>query len=245
MRQSNTYIIVFAAGLTIVLGGILSAAAVYLKPLQQREIALDTKKQILSAVIDTDEYEKSALGEMYNQRIKSIVVDSNGDEVTLDSTSKVKTPEDVNIKKEYKKDPSERLYPVFMYMSESGDKVEAYILPLYGFGLWDDIWGFAALEPDFNTLKGIVFDHKGETPGLGARITDAEVRNRYQGKELKDASGKLVSVTMVKGENNSNLNEHQVDGMSGATITGNGVNKMLGNYIGYYDAYFKNVKSSM
>ena len=245
MQQSNLYIVGFAAGLTIVLGGILSAAAVFLKPLQQKEIELDTKKQIISAVINTEGMEKPAIGDMYDQRIQSIVVDSNGDEVSLDQYEKLNKPEDINIKKEYKKDPSERLYPVFKYMSESGDKVEAYILPLYGFGLWDDIWGFAAIEPDFKTLKGIVFDHKGETPGLGARITDAEVQNRYQGKELKDGSGKLVSVTMVKGENNPGLNEHQVDGMSGATITANGVNSMLSNYIGYYDSYFKNVQSSM
>ncbi len=245
MQQSNTYIIGFAAGLTIVLGGLLSAAAVILKPIQKREIELDAKKQILSAVMNTEGYEKSELAKIYADRIESVVVDSNGDEVSLEQYDKINKPEDVNIKKEYKKDPSERLYPVFKYMSESGNQVEAYILPLYGFGLWDDIWGFAALEPDFNTLKGVVLDHRGETPGLGARITDKEVQDRFVGKEIRNDNGELVSVRMLKSENNPNKTEHEVDGMSGATITANGVNDMLRNYMTYYESYFKNVQTSM
>lgn len=242
MQQSNAYIIGFAAGLTIILGGMLSAAAVFLKPIQKKQIELDTKKQILSAVMKTDGYPKPKLGEMYDQQIQSVVVDANGDEVSLENYEKINKPEDINIKKEYKKNPSDRLYPVFKYMSDDGNKVQSYILPLYGFGLWDDIWGFVAVEPDFNTLKGVVFDHKAETPGLGARITTAEVQVRYQGKKLRDKAGKIVSVAMMKGEGNASLNDHEVDGLSGATVTAKGVNAMLENYAKYYDAYFKNLQ---
>ncbi len=244
MQQSNAYIIAFAAGLTIVLGGLLATTAVSLKDRQKEQVELDAKKQILSAVMDTRGIDKAKLAEIYSQRIQSVVVDANGDEVSLEGKDKLSKAEDISIRKEYKKNAAERLYPVYKYMSESG-QVDAYILPMYGFGLWDDIWGFAAVKPDFNTLKGVVLDHKAETPGLGARITSAEVQDRYKGKLLRNSKGELVSVAMMKGENNASLTDYQVDGMSGATITANGVNAMLKNYISQYDAYFKSVQANM
>ena len=147
------------------------------------------------------------------------------------------------IEKNYKKSAEDRLYPVFKYSSESE---ESYILPVFGAGLWDAIWGFVALAPDLETIQGVSFDHRGETPGLGARITSDEVQSRYRGKELYNDQGELVSVTMVKSENTpeSALGPHKVDGMAGATLTANGVNAMIENYIGYYQNYFeKNVKN--
>lgn len=241
MQQSNGYVVGFAALLTIVLGGALSVAAVLLREPQKKAVELDTKQQILSAVINTEAYTKAQVAEVYGQRIQSIVVNNKGEEVDEYGFSK---PEDVNIKKEYKKkDVSNKNFPVFKFLKEGSSEVEAYIIPVYGFGLWDDIWGFVALESDFNTLKGVSLGHKGETPGLGARITDAEVQSRYKGKKIFEG-GELVSVRMVKGENNSGLNDHQVDGMSGATITGNGVNDMLKNYFKYYQSYFEKVKSN-
>ncbi|UZR94614.1 NADH:ubiquinone reductase (Na(+)-transporting) subunit C [Chondrinema litorale] len=237
MQQSNTYIIAFAAGLTIVLGGLLSLAAVGLKEQQQISIELDTKKQILSAVMDVEGKAKQDLAVVYDERIKSTAINYDG-EVLEDVV-----PEDINVDKEYKKEPEDRKYPVYMFMSESDpEKYEAIIVPIYGFGLWDYIWGYVALEDDLNTIKGVSFDHKGETPGLGARITDLPVQQRYQGKTINDESGKYVSVEMVKGENHTGLGEHEVDGLSGATMTANGVNDMLYNYLEYYQAYLKKLK---
>jgi len=242
VQQSNGYVIGFAALLTIVLGGALSVAAVLLREPQKKAVELDTKQQILSAVMDTESFTKEEVAKIYEDRIRSIVVNSQGEEITDYGFAK---PEDVNIKKEYKKkDLSKKNFPVFKLMKEgSSEEVEAYIIPVYGFGLWDDIWGFVALESDFNTVKGISLGHKGETPGLGARITTPEVQQRYKGKKIFDGD-ELVSVKMVKGENNTGLNEHQVDGMSGATITGNGVNEMLMNYFNYYRNYFEKAKSN-
>ena len=107
-------------------------------------------------------------------------------------------------------------------------KIDYVVLPVYGFGLWNDIWGFVALESDMNTIRGVKFDHKGETPGLGARIaSDEEVQARYKGKSIYEDS-KLVSVTMMKGEGNDyGSDPHKVDGMSGATLTAKGVNNMF------------------
>ncbi|MEN7548980.1 NADH:ubiquinone reductase (Na(+)-transporting) subunit C [Rapidithrix thailandica] len=242
MQQSNGYIIGFAAALTVILGAILSFAAVKLKPIQKREIELDTKKQILSAVMSTEGKPKTELEKIYNSRIQALVVNYDGEELTPEQYEKEK-PEDINLTAQYKKKPEERFLPVFKFMKENSDtEVEFYILPMYGYGLWNYIWGYVAVKPDLNTIAGVSMDHVGETPGLGARITDPEVLARYKDKKIYDPSGKLVSVEMLKGEGNKDLGEHEVDGMSGATLTAKGVNKMLETYFEGYSGFFKTVK---
>ena len=248
MQQSNTYIITFSVILTVVLGLLLSGTSQVLGPLQKEAIALDNKKQILGAVISGDEIAAMTpkeVNEYYVSRISSIVVDINGKEVTEQDGVAV-TAETVDIAKNYKKPAEERLYPVYIYHAEGNpDDVANYVLPLYGAGLWDAIWGYIALDTDMNTVGGITLAHAGETPGLGARITEPEVQSRYVGKTIFDESGDLVAVEMQKGEGKDySDNPHQVDGMSGATITGKGVNNMLKNYLGYYEAYIETKKSS-
>lgn len=247
MRQSNGYIILFTAIMTVIVGGLLSLASQGLAPAQKKSIELDTKSSILSSVMDREQLEKmkpNEVLEMYDKRISSLVVDINGNIVEKNEKGEPIVAEEVSILKNYKKKPENRLYPVFKYMSaENPDKVESYILPLYGSGLWDKIWGYVALNTELTTIVGVSYDHKQETPGLGARIGTPEIQNRYVGKEIYNEQGELVSVTMVKGEGNTGLDSHQVDGMSGATLTGKGVNDMLKNYLNYYQSYFKKVKS--
>ncbi|WMN12766.1 NADH:ubiquinone reductase (Na(+)-transporting) subunit C [Marivirga salinae] len=239
MRQSNYYVILFSVILTVVLGGLLAATSEGLGPIQQKSIELDTKKQILGAVIEvTPEMD---VIETYNKAIKSEVTDYEGNIVTENEKGEELVAEDVSVEKQYKKAPEERLYPVFKYYGkDGGEEIESYILPVYGSGLWDNIWGYIALDTEGKIIKGAVFAHAGETPGLGARITEDQVQARFEGKELYNDQGELVSVKMLKGESNpeSKLDEHHVDGMSGATITGNGLNDMLKNYFKYYQSYF-------
>lgn len=244
MQRSNTYIILFSVALTVVLGGLLSLASVGLKPAQQQQIELDTKKKILGAVMDISSItDPKALLALYDEKVESVVIDINGDVVETDKKGNPAVAEKVNIQKNYRFDPEERLYPVFKFKNDpNSDKVDAYIFPMFGAGLWDWISGYLALESDLNTIKGIAFDHKQETPGLGARITTPTVQGRFVGKEIYDGD-ELVSVSMVKGEGNSGLTEHQVDGMSGATLTGKGVNVMLKSYLECYQAYINKVKS--
>ncbi|MGB0523031.1 MAG: NADH:ubiquinone reductase (Na(+)-transporting) subunit C [Flammeovirgaceae bacterium] len=245
MQQSNGYIIGFAAVMTIVLGGLLAGAAMALKPAQQKAKALDTKKQILSAVMPTKGVDKTYLEGVYNAQIKSFVLDFEGNEVKKDDEGNDLIAEKVNIRKESKKDENQRFYPVYLFYEEGNTSTPvAYIIPIYGKGLWDDIWGYLAVKPDFNTIRGVSFDHKSETPGLGARITEVAVQERYKDQKLFDEGGQLVSVRMLKGENNQNLNEHQVDGMSGATITANGVNKMIKEYVSCYEVYFSKMRKA-
>lgn len=241
-QQSNTYIIVFSAITTIVLGGMLAMANQLLKPRQQKMVELETKRQILSAVTDVTKKKGNEILEFYDQTIKGIVVDINGKEVKKDKKGNPVVADKVNVAANYKKPPEERLYPVFIYHKPGDPKdVEAYILPVYGKGLWGPIWGYIAVDTDLNTIKGASFDHETETPGLGARIATKEVESRFKGKKIYDESGKLQSVVMLKGEHHpeSQLDAHHVDGMSGATLTGKGLNNMLKDYFQYYSAFFK------
>ena len=237
MQQSNTYIIIFSLITTIVIGGLLSMTSVFLGPAQSKAIELDNKSQILGAVVELSPTDDVL--QMYEDRITSVVVNINGEEV------EDVVAENVNIGKQYGVDPQERLYPVFKYHQPGSDKVEAYIFPVYGNGLWDKIWGYVALETDLETIKGVRFDHASETPGLGARITEPAVQDRFKGKKLYSDGGELISVTMLKSERNppERIDEHHVDGISGSTMTAKGVNSMLLNYFGYYGAYMQKVKS--
>jgi Na+-transporting NADH:ubiquinone oxidoreductase subunit C len=251
VQQSNGYIIIFTVVLTIVVGGLLAGASQFLGPAQQRSIELDTKSSILNAVRNQVKIEKGDdILAIYDKRISSLVVDFDGNEIKTDAKGNPIVAEKVNILKNYKLDPKDRQYPVFKLISEiDPNDVEAYILPVYGAGLWDKIWGYVALDSKLHTIVGVSFDHKGETPGLGQRIATAEIQDRYAGKEIFNENGELVSVDMMKGEHGGGATSiqyydgqpHKVDGMSGATLTGNGLNEMLKTYLTSYQSYFKKV----
>ena len=182
---------------------------------------------------------------IYDQRIESLVVDYKGNLIDKNRKGNPIVPEDVNILRNSKQDKENRELPVFKYMSsEDSTKVEAYILPLYGNGLWNKIYGFVALEEDLNTVIGISFGHVAETPGLGARIGDAEIQERYKGKTIFEGAD-LVSIKMLKGEKKdpSQFGPHEVDGMSGATLTANGVNSMLKDYLDCYKGFIERTKN--
>lgn len=245
MRQSNAYVIGFAAILTVVLGGLLALAATGLKEPQQAAVKLDTRTKILSAVMNISKEDN--VHQIYEERIRSKVVNIEGDEVERLETGEPAIAEQIDIGRQFRKAPEDRLYPVFLFVNKDDpEQVDAYIVPVYGNGLWDRIWGFVALEPDLVTVRGVRFDHAGETPGLGARITDEGVQDRYVGKKIYDDLGELVSIEMVKGETNnpSLYDEYHVDGMSGSTLTAKGVNNMLRNYFSYYENYFKSIETS-
>jgi Na+-transporting NADH:ubiquinone oxidoreductase subunit C len=238
VRQSNLYIIIYAGVLTIVCGGLLALASEGLKEKQQFNIDMEQKKNILSTVIALEE--GVDINQLYAKRVKAFVVDFQG------SLKEGMQPKDVNLAAEYKKPREQRLLPVYEFKNETdSSKTDYAVLPLYGYGLWNNIWGFVALKSDLNTVQGVKFQHAGETPGLGARIeSDEDVQNRYKGKTIFDQD-KLVSVTMMKGEGNDySSNPHRVDGMSGATLTAKGVNNMLLDYLQAYENYMKKNKKN-
>ena len=243
MQRSNTYVIIFSLVLSIILGGLLSLASVGLKPAQMKAEEFAHKRQILRAVLDTDMLDD--IVSVYDNQISSFVVDAQGQIVETDEKGNKIIAEDIDIGKEFKKDPSERVYPIYTYRTqENPDDIEAYIFAAYGNGLWNNIWGFIALETDMNTISGVVFDHVGETAGLGARITEKEIQARYKGKKMFDDNGNLESVSMLKRENNppESLDEHHINGISGATLTANGINRMIIEYINYYQPFIDKYK---
>jgi Na+-transporting NADH:ubiquinone oxidoreductase subunit C len=222
----------YATILTVVCGVLLAVASEGLKPLQQANIELDQKKSILSTVFALNKGDDIAA--IYDKRVKSYVVKADG------SVVEGKTVEEIEVVQEYKKPVDQRLLPVYEIVSENNpDVTEFYVLPLYGYGLWNNIWGYVALESDINTVKGVRYEHAGETPGLGARIATEEVQQRYVGKKIFEGNN-IVAVQMMKGEGQDYSDSpHKVDGMSGATITGKGLNNMLTEYLKAYESFFK------
>jgi Na+-transporting NADH:ubiquinone oxidoreductase subunit C len=238
VRQSNLYILLYAGVLTIVCGGLLALASEGLKEKQQFNVDMEQKKNILSTVITVEEGVN--INALYSRRVRAFVVDAQG------NLKDGMQPKDVNLAVEYKKPADQRLLPVYEFKNEKDStKTDYVVLPVYGYGLWNNIWGFVALKSDLNTIQGVKFQHAGETPGLGARIeTDEDVLNRFKGKTIYE-NGKLVSVTMMKGEGlDYSKKPHQVDGMSGATLTAKGVNNMLKEYFLGYETYMKKTKEN-
>lgn len=230
MRQSNTYIILYSAAITVVCGGLLAFASTSLKDKQDANIAMEQKQNILSSVLTLKEDDN--INEIYSKQVKGFVIDFDGN--VKDGLK----PEDIIVAVEYKKAPKDRLLPVYEFRNDS-NKVEYAVMPVYGYGLWNNIWGFVAVKSDFNTVQGVKFQHAGETPGLGARIVSDDIQDRYKGKSIFE-NGALTSIVMQKGEGHDYAdNPHKVDGMSGATLTGKGVNNMLKDYLACYEKYLK------
>ena len=151
---------------------------------------------------------------------------------------------DVELSKEVKKSIveddqniplEERTSLLPLYISEvEGEK--KYIIPLRGKGLWGPIWGFISFNADLNTVFAAVFDHKAETPGLGAEINTPSFQDTFQGKTIFE-EGEFVSIFVQKGGSNGDI--HKVDGISGGTITSDGVTDMLNERLKRYLPYFR------
>jgi Na+-transporting NADH:ubiquinone oxidoreductase subunit C len=173
--NKNSYTFGFAAVMVVVVAALLSVAAISLKPFQSRNILLEKKQNILSSVgINIDREEADIQYPIFVK--EELVLNYKGEEV--DGVAF-----DVDLQKELKKDKKLQSLPLFI--SEVDGKKQ-YIIPLRGKGLWGPIWGFISLEDDLNTVFGAVFDHKSETPGLGAEINQPFFEDPFSGKSLFD-----------------------------------------------------------
>ena len=226
----------YSAILTVVCGGLLALASEGLKEKQQANIDQEQKKNILSTVMELKDGDD--VNAIYDKSVNAYVVDFNGKKV--DGVN----PAKLALKPEWKKAPKDRLLPIYEFKSEADpNKIEFVVLPVYGYGLWNDISGFVALKSDLNTVQGVSFSHVGETPGLGARIAEPDIQERFKGKSIFDGDV-IASITMMKGEGKDYSNEaHKVDGMSGATLTGKGLNNMLVDYFKSYENYLKSKRN--
>ncbi|KRO56400.1 MAG: NADH:ubiquinone reductase (Na(+)-transporting) subunit C [Bacteroidetes bacterium] len=228
--NKNSYTVVFASIMVIIVAAALAYAAIGLKPFQDSNIVLEKKQNILSSVGITIDRENAEA--KYSEYIKSeIVLNNKGEEVEGSAF-------DIDLSKEMKKDVNTQLLPLFISQI---DGATSYIIPLRGKGLWGPIWGFIALKDDLTTVYGAVFDHKGETPGLGAEINQPFFQEPFAGKTIFEGlnftSIKVVKVGYSKGD------MHAVDGISGGTITSDGVTDMLSERLSMYLAYFEKIKA--
>lgn len=233
--MSNSYIIRFVLILCFVAALVLAGMYSLLKDTHDRNEAVFNKRAILKAV---DNYLDKPVADMSDEEVQQLF-DTRMEQKVLDMEGNpiegIKA-EKVDMAKERKKPESERKLPLYIY--DSGDQGKLYIVSVRGNGLWDEIWGSLALKSDFNTIAGVSFDHKAETPGLGAEIKDNPAfPAQFIGKELFNDEGQYVSVEVVK--SGATGSEHKVNGISGATITGNGVSEMLDRGIAYYQPYFQ------
>lgn len=231
--NKNSYIFIYATLMIIIVAVLLSSASLLLKPRQDFNVEVEKKQNILSAIgIKT---EASEAARIYDESIKeSYCVNSKGEKV------EGVVAFDVKMKDELAKPEEKRTYPVFEAVT--GDGTHVYILPLQGKGLWGPIWGYIALKEDLNSIYGAVFDHKGETPGLGAEINTPGFQQQFTGKQIFDENGNYVSVKVIK-PGSTETTPHNVDGISGGTITSNGLGEMLISGLENYLPFIEKLKS--
>ncbi len=239
MRKfSNTYIYLYVSTVVIITATILSFVAEQLRPLQQRNIEIEKKEDILRSVGKAEDAysqkDKHAYveGEFIKFINNSFVVDHNG--LVLEGRDAFEITK--NLKVENAKPVEQRGLPLFIYTKENGES--KYIIPLLGRGLWGQIWGYIALDGDLSSIYGAVFDHAKETPGLGAEINTSWFQEAFKGKKIFDDSGDFVSIRIIKG-GTALSDAHSVDAISGGTITSKGLEEMLYDCLKPYETYFR------
>lgn len=240
-KFSNKYIFIYSAVLVIVAAVILAVAAVGLKPFQEKNIRVEKKQQLLSSV-NISSNSKNA-EELYNKYFtKEYAINIKGDIVSSYINGKLNgkiRPFDIMIKDQFekiKKGDMSACLPVYE-CEKDGQKY--YVIPMIGNGLWGGIWGNVALKDDMKTIVGVNFDHKSETPGLGAEITTSKFQNQFKGKTIFEGNN-FTSVTVEKRADMNN--PHKVDALSGATLTSKGVSNMIDKCLRFYIPYFNSMK---
>ncbi|NOZ39698.1 MAG: Na(+)-translocating NADH-quinone reductase subunit C [Planctomycetes bacterium] len=240
--------------LCVVCSLLVSSAAVLLRPLQEANKKLDLQRNVLLAAgVDVDSMSSEEIVEMFNDetKVKRVLIDlSTGEAIdseakaeaagidlaSYDSKKAAKNPK-LSQRVHAKGGPtfgiSRREKYAYVYQILKGNKIEQFVLPIYGKGLWSTLYGFLALQGDVRTVGGITFYEHKETPGLGGEVDNPRWKAKWAEKQVFDDQGK-VDFRVVKGtvDPNSAQAAHQVDGLSGATITSRGVSNMVQYWVG-------------
>lgn len=240
-RDSNLYTFLFVGIMIVGIASILAYTSQTLKPMQDENVKNEKMQNILSTVginVTREEAEKS---------YKKYIVEELALKIDGSINENINPFSDLNLAKELKKDYEDQHFP--LYVAEINSE-KYYIIELRGTGLWDAIWGYISLKSDFNTVNGVSFDHKGETAGLGAEITKDWFKESFKDEKIFNSEGELVGITVLKGNNDPNnidKDDHEVDAISGSTITGDGVTDMIYERVNNYLPYLSliNDKVSM
>ena len=243
--DSNLYTVLFAIGMVVVVGALLAFTAASLKPTIKENERMEKQQNILYAMGVNDNGETDVafistdkVSEAFSIYItKQIVIEGNdvkeNDEAYL-----------IDVKKEQAKAKAGETRRLPLFIGEK-DGNTFYVAPIYGKGLWDAIWGYIAMDKDM-VVQGVYFDHKGETPGLGANIKQRYFMDDFYGEHLLTDNGVFKGITVAKGNNdpkNEDKTDYEVDALAGATITGNGVSAMIKNDLKLYMPYFETLKN--
>jgi Na+-transporting NADH:ubiquinone oxidoreductase subunit C len=215
--------------MVIIVAIALTFIAVLLKPKQQYNIKVEKMQNILASANIESTVDNAE--ELYKKHIKETFVINNKGEMISNTDAF-----GIDLYMELKKPVEKRNLPVFVCVKEKDEHL--IIVPIRGKGLWGPIWGYVAFNKDLNTIEGAIFDHKGETPGLGSEINTQAFSSQFFGKSIFNDEGKFVSIEVIKG-GASPENKHGVDAISGGTITSKGLEKMLYDCLEPYVAYFK------
>ncbi|GHT87398.1 Na(+)-translocating NADH-quinone reductase subunit C [Bacteroidia bacterium] len=221
-KEKNTYIIIYASVMVILVALILAYTSEALHPQQAKNEAIDKMRQILTSLniastnADAESLYKTAVVDAY-------LIDNEGNRVEGNAF-------ETELADELKKPLAERKYPVLEALVHGNKK---YVLSLRGTGLWGPIWGYISLNDDKNTVYGASFGHEGETPGLGAEINKPAFSNEFPGKKIFNNEHKFTSIAIVKPGKTADGQDY-VDGISGGTITSRGVDAMLYSSLEFY-----------
>jgi len=229
-KKTNPFL--FVVIMTIVSSFLLSLASTQLKSYQVYNIDVDKKRNVLKCIgLDVESLSPENILLEYAERIDEFIIDSNGNNIeSFDFSNLRMTENKLNGESLFLYEENSYL-PVYQSTNP-----EAIIIPISGKGLWSTLFGYFALDSDFNTVKGITFYKHKETPGLGGEVDKAWFQNNFIGKKIKDINGNLVSVNVAKGKAGDDI--HSVDGISGATITSRGVSDFLLRDLKRYLPYF-------
>jgi Na+-transporting NADH:ubiquinone oxidoreductase subunit C len=245
--DKNSYTILFAIVMVIIVGGLLALTASGLKNKISINKEIEKQQNILYAMgvnendgSNANFVSKSKVASEFKKYIKKQLV-IQGDEVTVNEKAYL-----IDIKNEQalaKSDSYKRRLPLFLGKKEG--KL-FYIVPIRGKGLWDAIWGYVSMDENM-VVQGAYFDHKGETPGLGANIKQRFFMDDFIGENLLDKSNTYKGIKVAKGNadpKNIDKTDNEVDAIAGATITGDGVSAMIYSELAPYASYFINLKNN-
>ena len=227
--NSNTYTVIYSAILVIVVAAVLAFVAMFLKPSQEKNVKEETISQILNAASIEIE-NNNVLGTYSAQIASAILVNGNGEKVGELATDlkNIKVYTTSELKRQTKiAEAREMKLPVYIFNNG------ITVVPCYGAGLWGPIWGYIGFNSDLKTISKAVFDHKSETPGLGAKITEEPFRSQFAGKQV--GAGETAFAVVKAG---TPVDNNSVNAISGATITSQSMGRTLDQWFTYYKPYF-------
>ena len=241
--DSNGYTLLFAIGMVLVVGALLAFTASSLRPMIDANKRIEKQQNILYAMGVNENDESSAVfvskdkvADEFSKYIKKQLV-IEGANTSEDANAYL-----IDVKKQQTAAKAGQVRKLPLFVGEKDGKM-FYIAPIRGKGLWDAIWGYVAMDKNM-VVQGAFFDHKGETPGLGANIKQRYFMDDFIGEDLMN-NGSFKGITVSKSNNdpkNEDKNDNEVDAIAGATITGDGVAAMIKSELGLYVPYFKTLK---